>query len=87
MGSSTDCTVQHTPKNAKLKICEDGRWDSLDFLVKYCLYSHTDLKSNKLLNLTLLQVTDAGSSAKMEGLGYEKSIDCMLNDGLKYSYV
>jgi hypothetical protein len=43
-----------------------------------------DLATNKLLNLTLVQVTDAGnSSVRMEGLGYIQNMDSMLSNGLK----
>ncbi len=69
--------------NSELKICGDGRCDSPGFSAKYCLYSHMDMGTNKLLNLTLVQVTDAGNaSARMEALGYVKSMDSMIDSGL-----
>jgi solute carrier family 8 (sodium/calcium exchanger) len=42
-----------------------------------------DLRSSILLNLTLLQVTDAGNaSARMEAIGYVKSMDSSIESGL-----
>jgi solute carrier family 8 (sodium/calcium exchanger) len=43
-----------------------------------------DMDSSKLLNITLVQVTETqGNSSSMEAFGYAKSMDKLINSGLK----
>ena len=70
---------QDTP----VRLAGDGRCDSPGFCAKYCLYSHMDLATNKLLSLQLVQVTETGSSSRMEVLGYERGMEFLLRRGVR----
>ena len=69
-------------REVPVRLASDGRCDSPGFSAKYCLYSHIDLQTNKILSLQLVQVSETGSSGKMEVLGYERGMDYLLQQGL-----
>lgn len=69
----------------KVELCGDGRCDSPGFSAKYCSYTLMDLKTNKILTLQLIQVTETGSSSKMEVEGYKRAVDEVLDAGVSVS--
>lgn len=71
-----------TERGDSIRLAGDGRCDSPGFCAKYCLYSHMDQATNKLLSLQLVQVTETGSSSRMEVLGYERGMDYLLARGV-----
>ena len=72
-------------RGGEVQVAGDGRCDSPGFCAKYCLYSHMDLATNKILSLQLVQVSETGSSARMEVVGYERGMEFLLARGVQVS--
>ena len=70
-------------RGGDVSVAGDGRCDSPGFCAKYCLYTHMDLTSNKIMSLQLVQVTETGSSARMEVLGYQRGMELHLARGVQ----
>ena len=79
--------------NAKLKdvkdlvLAGDGRHDSMGHSAKYCaytLFSCNDLH-NQIVDFSLVQRNEAGSSPAMEYLGFSRSTDKVFKSGLDFT--
>ena len=64
----------------QLYLSGDGRCDSLGYSAKYCTYSIMDNATDLILDYSLVQVTETGSSVTMEKEGVEH---CLTNVWLK----
>jgi hypothetical protein len=65
-----------------LKLSGDGRCDSPGFSAKYCTYSIMDQESDLILDFSIVQVTQAGSSNGMEKVGCKETLDRLLSTAL-----
>ena len=74
--------MQHLFSDSEVAVCGDGRCDSPGFTAKYCSYTLMDQVSDLILDFSLIQVTDTGSSVTMERLGYEHTMDSLLAKGM-----
>ena len=68
-----------------LKLCGDGRCDSPGYSAKYCSYTLMDMESKRVVDFNLVQVSETGSSVRMEKLGYERTMDNLLEKGVNIS--
>uniref|UniRef100_A0A8C5PIH0 Uncharacterized protein n=1 Tax=Leptobrachium leishanense TaxID=445787 RepID=A0A8C5PIH0_9ANUR len=71
--------------NVKAKaICltGDGQCDSPGFCAKYCTYTFIDYNTKKILDFSLIQVSEATSSVAMEKQAFTRCIDKLIADGL-----
>lgn len=74
----------NTLQSKPLNLVGDGRCDSPGFSAKYCSYSLMDIETNKIIDMHLTQVSDTGSSVRMEGVAFDKCFSRVLNDyGMK----
>lgn len=65
-----------------LRLAGDGRCDSPGFSAKYCTYSLIDLETDAIVSFVVVNVTETGSSSKMEVEGFRR---CMtLPDGFRF---
>ena len=60
----------------------DGRCDSPGHHVKYLTYSFMNKSTNKIGAFSLLQVTKAGNSNRMEKMGFEKALKSLNDEGI-----
>ena len=81
------CIAEVNERGGSVWLAGDGRCDSPGFSAKYCLYSHIDMSSNKILSLQLVQVTETGSSSRMEVCGYERGLDMLIERGVQIEVV
>lgn len=81
------CIAEVNDRGGGVWLAGDGRCDSPGFSAKYCLYSHIDMSSNKILSLQLVQVTETGSSSRMEVCGYERGLDQLIERGVRIEVV
>lgn len=65
-----------------ISVCGDARSDSPGFSAKYSSYSLMDLDSKLIIDQQLVQVTETGSSVKMEKLGLERSLQFVTESGV-----
>ena len=69
-------------------LCGDGRCDSPGKSAKYCTYSLLDSTSNKILYMETVDKREVAlKSPNMEREGFKKSIDTLINKGVKISEV
>ena len=59
----------------QLHLSGDGRCDSPGYSVKYATYSLTDFATDLILDYSLIQVSETGSSVAMEKEGLKRSLD------------
>ena len=60
----------------------DGRCDSPGHNAKYLTYSFLDRVTNKVIAFSLVQVTEAGNSNRMEKMGFTKTLNHLKNNGI-----
>ncbi|XP_014678322.1 PREDICTED: uncharacterized protein LOC106818115 [Priapulus caudatus] len=70
-------------RNDRLMLGGDGRCDSPGHSAKYCTYSLMDLNTKFLIDFSLVQVTQAGNSMRMEKLGLQNCIKSVESGGLE----
>ena len=66
----------------QLHLSGDGRCDSPGYSAKYATYSLMDSATDLILDYSLVQVTETGSSVAMEKEGLKRSLDKLLNQGV-----
>ena len=67
--------------NRRLRLAGDGRCDSPGFSAKYCTYSLMDMETQQILAFVNVQVSETGSSSKMEVEGFRRCMEFLLNKG------
>ncbi|KAK3083763.1 hypothetical protein FSP39_002787 [Pinctada imbricata] len=70
-------------QNRYLRLAGDGRCDSPGFNAKYCTYSLMDLDTQQIVAFVTVQVTETGSSSKMEVEGFKRCMDFLLERGFE----
>ena len=60
----------------------DGRCDSPGHNAKYLTYSFLDIVTNKVIAFSLVQVTEAGNSNRMEKMGFIKTLNHLKTKGI-----
>ena len=60
----------------------DVRHDSPSHSAKYLTYSFKNKNPNKMVAFSLIQVSEAGNSNRMEKMGFEKSLKLLKNEGI-----
>ena len=60
----------------------DVRCDSPGHSAKYLTYSFMDENPNKMVAFSLIQVSEAGNSNRMEKMGFQKSLRLLKNEGI-----
>ena len=63
-----------------LEMVGDGRCDSPGYSAKYCSYSLMEIESQKVVDFELVQVSETGSSVRMEALGFDRCFTRVLHD-------
>ncbi|KAJ8017869.1 hypothetical protein HOLleu_44465 [Holothuria leucospilota] len=63
-----------------ISIVGDGRCDSPGYSAKYCSYTLMDIESEKVIDFELVQVSETGSSVKMEAVGFKRCFSRVLDD-------
>ena len=63
----------------QLHLSGDGRCDSPGYSAKYVTYSLMDSATDLILDYSLVQVSEIGSSVAMEKEGLKQSLDKLLN--------
>ena len=58
----------------QLTLTGDGRCDSPGYSAKYCTYTLMEATTSAILNFEVIQVTETGSSTRMELEGFKRSI-------------
>ncbi|XP_041479210.1 uncharacterized protein LOC121426873 [Lytechinus variegatus] len=74
-------------RNDKVVLCGDGRCDSPGYNAKYCTYTFIDMKSHKILDMSVVQVTEATSSVAMEKIGCQRTLEKIIQDGIDVATV
>ena len=80
--SMTRRNLKEIKKRDSIQLSGDGRCDSPGHNAKYLTYSFMDKVTNKIINFSLTQVTEAGNSNKMEKVGFIKSLDQLKKSGV-----
>ena len=70
-------------KKSKLNICGDGRCDSPGHCAKYGTYTIMDESTNKILDFSVVQVTEVSSSNAMEAEGCNRVLKNLKSKGVK----
>ena len=70
--------VQLLRQKESVSLIGDGRCDSPGYNAKYCTYSMMDAESELIASFELVQVTEAGSSVRMECIGFERCLDSLI---------
>ena len=70
-------------ENRFLRLAGDGRCDSPGFNAKYCTYSLMDLDTQQIVAFVTVQVTETGSSSKMEVEGFKRCMEFLLDKGFE----
>ncbi|XP_070550648.1 uncharacterized protein [Ptychodera flava] len=68
-------TIIQDNSRTTVNICGDGRCDSPGYSAKYCTYTVIDEESSKILNFSLVQSSEVGSSSRMEKEGCKRVVD------------
>ena len=63
-----------------LNLSDDGRCDIPGYCAKYCTYSLMDNSSGLILDYSMVQVSDTGSSGIMEKEGLRRCLNRVLNE-------
>ena len=93
-GVSNEFYLKHQSENIKkiihdekLLVGGDGRCDSPGHTAKYCTYSLSDQKTNRILCASVTQVTETGNSNAMEKLGFVKALKEIEEKGIKIKQI
>ena len=60
----------------------DGRCDSPGHNAKYLTYSFMEKKTNQIAGFSLVQVTEAGNSNRMEKVGFKRALESLRKEGI-----
>ena len=66
-----------------LRLAGDGRCDSPGYSAKYCKYSLLDMETDAILSFVVVQVTETGSSCRMELEGFKRCMNYLLDLGFR----
>ena len=80
--SNRDGVIQQLKQVPHIDICGDGRCDSPGHSAKYGTYSMMDEKSGKLVDFSVVQVTEVTSSNAMEYEGCKRTLNALLQDNI-----
>ena len=64
-----------------LYLAGDGRCDSPGFSAKYCTYSMLEMDSDTIVTFVVVQVSETGSSSRMEAEGFRRCMNYLLDLG------
>ena len=64
-----------------LRLAGDGRCDSPGFSAKYCTYSILEMDSDAIVTFVVVQVSETGSSCRMEVEGFRRCMNYLLDLG------
>ena len=64
-----------------LRLAGDGRCDSPGFSAKYCTYSLLDMDTDTIVTFVVVQVSETGSSARMEAEAFRRCMTYLLDLG------
>ena len=84
---------EHTASVSELKkqngsfFSGDGRCDSLGHNAKYLTYSFLDQQTNKIIEISLTQVTEAGNSNRMEKYGFKKVLQSIKDSDINITQI
>ncbi|CAH1257856.1 Hypp1908 [Branchiostoma lanceolatum] len=79
---------QTTPEDdVQVTLLGDGRCDSPGYCAKYCSYTLMEEETQLILNFSLVQVTETGTSQSMERHGFEKSMEFIRESGIEVECV
>ena len=75
-------------KNSELCVLSgDGRCDSPEHNAKYMTYSMLDQNTNKIIAMSLVQVTEAGNSNRMEKVAFINVLNSLKAEELNIKYI
>ena len=75
-------------KNSEIcNLCGDGRCDSPGHNAKYLTYSMLNQANNKIVDISVVQVTEAGNSNRMEKLGFTRVLNNLENENVKINQI
>jgi hypothetical protein len=69
-------------RNKQLTVIGDGRCDSPGFCAKYCTYTMMEALSSAILDFKVIQVTETGSSSRMELEGFKRAFTSLTENGI-----
>ena len=84
---------EHTASVSELKkqngsfFSGDGRCDSPGHNAKYLTYSFLDQQTNKIVEISLTQVTEAGNSNRMEKYGFKKVLQSIKDSDINITKI
>ena len=70
-----------------LRLAGDGRCDSPGYNAKYCTYSLLNMETDAILSFVVVQVTETGSSCRMELEGFKRCMNYLLDLGFRIHIV
>ena len=77
-----DALLQNLKGSGKLlRLAGDGRCDSPGFGAKYCTYSILEMDSDAIVTFVVVQVSETGSSSRMEAEGFRRCMNYLLDLG------
>ena len=76
-------TVVEFLKGLPLNLSGDGRCDSPGYSAKYCSYTLMDNATDLIIDYSLIQVTETGSSVTMETEGLRRCLTHVLDSGVQ----
>uniref|UniRef100_A0A8C5MAL9 THAP-type domain-containing protein n=1 Tax=Leptobrachium leishanense TaxID=445787 RepID=A0A8C5MAL9_9ANUR len=65
----------------------DGHCDRHGFSAKYCTYTFMDEKSKKIVDFSVTRVSERTSSVAMERKAFRRTLNNILNDGIKVIFI
>lgn len=78
-----DKVIREASESGAVTLCGDMWADSPGHLAKYSNYATMDVKSNKVIDIQLIQSNDVGKSKRMEEEGFMRSLSMLEGRGLK----
>lgn len=73
--------------NGPCLISGDGRCDTPGHNAKYLTYSMLDQKSNRIVTMSMRQVTEAGNSNNMEKMGFIKTLKTLKKNNVEVKQI
>ncbi|XP_070573895.1 uncharacterized protein [Ptychodera flava] len=78
---------QSLRQKEEVRLSGDGRCDSPGYSAKYSLYTFMDQSTEKVVDMSLTQVTEVANSNAMEKAGFIKTLDRIIDDNIPVSTV
>ena len=82
-GVEKNAIVHELKKREKISLSGDGRCDSPGHNAKYGTYTFMDNETHKIVDFTVIQVSEVSSSNAMEKSGFERSLKNLEQCGVK----